>query len=171
MAANAKKYIAEALILLMKDHSIEEITVSELVKRAGVSRMTYYRYFDSKDEILEYYMHYIFNIFTQKEKKSDSPVPFGSAKHVQDSLTFFRQYGDFAKCIYQSGNDSIMLNMVNKYMQSQPGFNRGSTAKKYAFYYYAGALYNCYIEWVLEDFCTPVEELTRVICGMRGRMQ
>ncbi len=162
MAQNAKKYLAEALILLMKDKSMDEIRISELTKRAGVSRMSYYRYFSDKPEILEYYMHYIFGLFTQWEAENSQAV-FGSRQHIRDSLEFFRQYGDFARCIYNSGSDGIMLKTINTYMESQPGFRKNTPAKRYTLYYYAGALYNCYIQWVLEDFRTPVDKLTNIL--------
>lgn len=166
MRKNAKHYLAEALILLMKDSSIEEITVSDIVKRAGVSRMTYYRYFSAKEELLEFYMNYIFTLYMEQEQSYGKEVPFGSRKHLCDTLNFFREYGDFAKCIYHSGNDGIMLRMVNKYMKMQPDFHKDNSVKRFAFYCYAGAIYNCYMEWVLEDFATPVEKLTGIICGL-----
>lgn len=125
--------------------------------------MTYYRYFSDKEELLQFYMNYLFSLFMEQEAVSHAP--FGSREHVRDTLLFFRDYGDFARCIYRSGNDGIMLRMVNRYMAMQPGFETASAARRYAFYYYAGAIYNCYIEWALEDFATPVEELTGIICA------
>lgn len=162
MGQNAKKYLAEALILLMKDKSMDEIKINELTKRAGVSRMSYYRYFSDKSEIFEYYMHYIFGLFTQWEKEN-GVAPFGSKQHIRESLEFFRQYGDFARCIYNSGSDGIMLKTINTYMESQLEFRKSTPVLRYKLYYYAGALYNCYIQWVLEDFKTPVDKLTNIL--------
>ena len=42
----------EALLMLMKKKPFEEITVSELVLRAGVSRTTFYRNYSSIDQII-----------------------------------------------------------------------------------------------------------------------
>lgn len=162
MAQNAKKYLAEALIILMKDKPLDEIRVSELVKRAGVSRMSYYRYFSDKTEILEYYMHYLFERFTLWEEQKGR-APYGSRRHIRESLEYFKEYSDFAMCIYKSGNDGIMLRAVNRYMQLQPNFEKRSPEKKFALYYYAGAIYNCYIQWVLEGFKTPVDKLTNIL--------
>lgn len=57
MAANGSHELVTdsiytALLQLMKKHPYEEIKITDIVKRAGVSRMTYYRNFDTKDEIL-----------------------------------------------------------------------------------------------------------------------
>ncbi len=44
--------IETALILLMDEKEYEEITISELTRKAGVSRTAYYRNYESKDDIL-----------------------------------------------------------------------------------------------------------------------
>ena len=41
-----------ALILLMETKPYEKITITEITKKAGVSRMAYYRNYESKDDIL-----------------------------------------------------------------------------------------------------------------------
>ena len=49
----AGTYLAYALIDLMEKKPLEEISITELTKKAGVSRMSYYRSFNSKQHILE----------------------------------------------------------------------------------------------------------------------
>lgn len=48
----AKECIYTALLQLMEIKSYESITITDIVKRAGVSRMAYYRNYSSKDDIL-----------------------------------------------------------------------------------------------------------------------
>ena len=48
----AKECIVTALIELMKVRDYHSISITEITHKAGVSRMTYYRYFSSKEEIL-----------------------------------------------------------------------------------------------------------------------
>ena len=42
-----------ALMKLMTEKPIEKITISEIAKKAGVSRAAFYRNYDSKEEIIE----------------------------------------------------------------------------------------------------------------------
>lgn len=49
-----KECIADALIKLMEEHSIDKIKVQEITELAGVGRMTYFRYFNSKQEVLAF---------------------------------------------------------------------------------------------------------------------
>ena len=46
--------IAEALLNLMKEKPYSRISVSEICKRAGVSRQTFYTLFESKDNVIAY---------------------------------------------------------------------------------------------------------------------
>ena len=47
-----KSHIVHALMDLMKEKSYEEISISEITVRAGVSRVSYYRNYGSKEDIL-----------------------------------------------------------------------------------------------------------------------
>lgn len=48
-----RECIFTALLLLMEQMPYEDITITDITKKAGVSRMSYYRLYDSKDDILE----------------------------------------------------------------------------------------------------------------------
>ena len=48
-----KNYIFEALYELLSRRNINEINVSEICEKAGVSRMSFYRNFKSKDDLVE----------------------------------------------------------------------------------------------------------------------
>ena len=48
----AADYIYQALIELMKQKPYDRITITDITKKAGVSRMAYYRNYQEKDDIL-----------------------------------------------------------------------------------------------------------------------
>ena len=50
-----KEYIAESLLILMGTGSFEEIKNNEITAKAGVNRSTYYRNFQSKNDIVVFY--------------------------------------------------------------------------------------------------------------------
>lgn len=56
--ANAitRECIESALILLMQTKPFTDITVTDLTRKAGVSRTAYYRNYASKEDILSGYM-------------------------------------------------------------------------------------------------------------------
>ncbi len=50
-----KESIETALLFLLENKDLKQISVSELVRKAGVSRNAFYRNYKSKEEILENY--------------------------------------------------------------------------------------------------------------------
>lgn len=52
----SKGLLAEALLLLMKKKEYKDITVKDIAEKAGVSRLTFYRNFDSKENILAWHI-------------------------------------------------------------------------------------------------------------------
>lgn len=49
-----KESIETALLFLMEKKDLQQISISELVRKAGVSRNAFYRNYKSKEEILEH---------------------------------------------------------------------------------------------------------------------
>ncbi|MBQ8616176.1 MAG: TetR/AcrR family transcriptional regulator [Oscillospiraceae bacterium] len=47
-----RECIEAALVMLMKDHDFESISIMDIIRRAGVSRSAYYRNYSSKQDIL-----------------------------------------------------------------------------------------------------------------------
>lgn len=47
-----RESIEEALVLLMKDSDFASISITDIIKKAGVARSSYYRNYSSKEEIL-----------------------------------------------------------------------------------------------------------------------
>ena len=54
-----KNCIFTALTLLMEQQDYHSITITDIAKKAGVSRMTYYRTYSSKEDILIQYFNKI----------------------------------------------------------------------------------------------------------------
>ena len=69
-----RQCISEALIRLMETKAYEDISVTEICRMAGVSRMTYYRNYRSKREIFSDYMKMIVDEFVRVQKAKDLKV-------------------------------------------------------------------------------------------------
>lgn len=67
--------IFEALMILLQQKRYEDITVSEITSKAGVSRMTYYRTYSSKEDIIIQYFKEKVNALLEKEPEiGDEPT-------------------------------------------------------------------------------------------------
>lgn len=159
---NGKIYIAEALLSLMQSKSLQDISVKELVKKAGVSRMTYYRYFSSKEEIISNYLDYVLSEYEILVEHSKS-ASFHSYEHILSSLLFFQKYKTFAISLRTAGMEGMLLDAINNYVRQQSSFSADKPVRSYSYYFYAGAFFNIYMQWILEDTITPATEIASII--------
>lgn len=159
---SAKNCLAEALITMMQTENIEDIHIKDLVEKAGVSRMSYYRYFSSKTEILIYYMEYILKEYENTVEKNTKHF-FQSYDHILESLIFFKNYKEFALCLERSHLSYILMDSLNTYIEKQNSFDKTKAVRSYPFYYYAGALYNIYMQWIKNDSKDAPEKLASII--------
>lgn len=63
--ALVSEYIEEALLLLLEKKEYKAITISEICQKAGVTRMSFYRNFEGKDDILRRWMISITDSFIE----------------------------------------------------------------------------------------------------------
>ncbi len=73
-----KQYITEALLLLMKEKEFGQIRINEITARAGVNRASFYRNFDSKEDVLQQYLR------TQFDKQFQAVALAGKLRTVRD---------------------------------------------------------------------------------------
>lgn len=153
--------IAKALIQLLDKNKLEEITITALVKVANVSRMTFYKYYVNKQEVLVDYMYEMMHEYMKETKQRTDIGAFREYKHICHSLKFFRQYADEISILVHAGMYGIIINAVNDYMDSY--VLPVSKYTKYELYYYAGALCNVFIKWIEMGMIEKPEEIARIV--------
>ena len=69
-----KECIVKSLVSLMKEKEFKNISITEITKKAGVSRMAYYRNYNFKEDILNDYMTTLIEDYKNKrEENKDNP--------------------------------------------------------------------------------------------------
>ena len=93
--------IGEAIVELMKRETLDKITVSQIAKKAGISRMTYYHYYDSKVNAIEDYLREIIDqyatFFIIMERQGLYSVLVNAVNHFMVEL-----YSDHKDMIYRA---------------------------------------------------------------------
>lgn len=153
--------IAKSLLKLMEEKSFEKITITEVVNNANVSRMTFYKYYKSKQEVLSDYMYEIVNEYMQETKVRSDIGNFRDYKHICHCFGFFKQYSPFISTLIHANMHAVIINALNDYMDTYvlPTSQYG----RYELYYYSGALCNIYIKWIESGLKETPEEIARMI--------
>ncbi|WP_052447432.1 TetR/AcrR family transcriptional regulator [Clostridium polynesiense] len=153
--------IAEALIELMDTHNIESITVTDIIKRAGVSRRTYYNYFKSKAEVLSKYLQEIVAEYIKETRTRTDIGGFNDYAHICHCFQFFQKYHTFVSTLMKANLYSILINALNQYMEVY--VLPDSSYSRYELFYYAGALSNTYVKWIEGGMKESPEEIAKVV--------
>ncbi len=153
--------IARNLIQLMESKALDDITITELVKKANVSRMTFYKYYKSKQEVLSDYMYELVNNYVQDTKKRKNIGSFHEFKRICHCFEFFKQYSPLIKILVNAHMYSVIINAVNNYMDTY--VLPVSHYSRYELYYYGGALCNTYIKWIESGMIEAPEEIAKMV--------
>lgn len=63
----SRHYITEALFKLMESTPYKDITVSDISKKAGVGRATFYRYFTCKEDVVSFFFEHTKSEFGKEQ--------------------------------------------------------------------------------------------------------
>lgn len=146
----SRSYLVQALFKLMDEYEYEGISVSDLCRKAGVGRATFYRYFKRKEDVLVYY----FDHNTREFRFGQRYFPRCREDYVRlvaDVLERFRNNKEPFRLIRQAHLEYLYLDYLNNnfaelFEKEYPGQSR------YLPYLYAGMLFNFSMAW-LDDGC------------------
>ena len=159
----AKNCIMDALLQLMHTKDYEQISISELTRKAGVSRMSYYRNYNSKDSILSDYMYHILKEYTNELQGPSFRSDFQTYEHILRSLKYLKKYKDYVLCLKKANRSEILLKGLDLYMLYVTETLNKSNLEKYQLYYYSGALYNIFMHWLEDDMKEDIEVIASII--------
>ncbi|MGN1401368.1 MAG: TetR/AcrR family transcriptional regulator [Bacillus sp. (in: firmicutes)] len=156
----SKDCIATALIKLMKQKNYEDITVTDICHTAGVSRVTYYRNYKSKEDIITQYLQELTYQFDQEVNSLNASKDV--YKWVLAYFRFWMKHRGFLICLEESRLSYLMLLHINSHISSL-----SKTAKqKYVGYCIVGSLHNMLLEWMKEGISESPEELAKIVCDI-----
>lgn len=155
----AKNCISTALIKLMGEKDYEDITITDIAKKAGVSRVTYYRNYTSKEDIIIKHFDEINHQFHKRVQKLD-PI-----NNMYECLVNFFQiwlkHSDFLLCLIKGNLTYLLLDSVNNFTRSSL-----NSAHKYHAFFYTGSIHNILFEWVKDGAKESAEEMAAILCDM-----
>jgi len=157
-----KESIETALLLLMKENEYRDISISDIVKRAGVSRTAYYRNYRSKEDILNKHLETVVKAITNKmDFTTYSEDDFGFWHSIFSQV---RNYSDIFLILIRADFEGIILSSINKIMLDDIPSDIISTKEKYDIYFWSGAVYNILSEWITSGMRESDEEMAQICC-------
>lgn len=148
-----------SLLYLIGKTPYERITITQLCKKAGVSRMAFYGNFTSKDEILK---SIITGLQRQLIDRVGSPFRQPVTKDWYIGLfELLKENADVLQRIFEAGFQSKYLELINEILQS---YEYTETEDIYLRLIWCGGIVNAVIYW-LSNGLKETPEMMAEMCG------
>ena len=162
--ATTRKKIEAALIALMNEKDFADITITDITKEAGVSRLAYYRNYDSKEDILSGYLQNV-------------TAEFYNAFRVYDAIRETRElwYAIFGKVkehaeelhlLIRAGFSAKILQEYVKGINAPFGDIENNPELYYSNCYWVGALHCMTQEWLMRGMKEPIDQMVEIGVSM-----
>jgi AcrR family transcriptional regulator len=147
---DTKDFITTAILQMLTKESLSTLTVSQVCKRAGVSRMAFYRNFDGLEQILyAYYQPKIAAVFDVIRQNSQVSAKFDS------HLEFFNTFGDDLLSSIDRGFEPIIqrifIEEIKKFYAAD--------SDGYLITFMSAGVYAIWRKWLLDGQQKPLKEI------------
>lgn len=145
--------ISLSLYILIQKNEYSDITVQDICNKAHVSRMSFYRYFNNKDDILIAYCDQKFEEFFNTFTKKNNPTLEFFAFSIFD---FFKKYERQLKILKKANKQQLLIDRFNSYANylfsniksDNFHFNKSNPT---LVPFFTGGLFNVLMSWIDND--------------------
>lgn len=161
----SRRWIAEALLQILEEKPYQEITISEVAARADLSRRTFYRHFETLDDVVDYEIQTLCDEFIagfeiETHRKGDL---------IQATEQFFRFWADKRSVLrLLSGSNRVAFpqQMFLDTVYEKRLIQMETTPPKESHYMYRfaiGGLWNMLLQWAADDDPPTPTEMGQIV--------
>lgn len=159
----SKRWLIDALFQLMNKQPFQKISITEITDKAGVSRLTYYRNFTSKEDIILTYFDQEFDEFF-KQYLIPNNKTMSIHEGIESVFTYWKKGADKIKLLIRDGLTYLISTPFQGYLQ-QCADNRIIIHKydenQRAFI--EGGMFFLLLHWVKNDCLQTPNELAVIV--------
>ena len=137
-----KKQILTALLDLLKEKPLSDISVSELTSKAEIGRVSFYRNYQNKEDILKEESNRLIKEWGRLYESNPESTPESLFPSLFD---FYRDHREFYTILYNAGMSSIMMETIISTIQIMPEM---PNLEAYMKSFWAYGIYGWMLEWI-----------------------
>lgn len=161
-----KTSITEALLELLHQKSISEITITEIISKANVARASFYRNYKSKDDVLMTLVDDILEDF--RDKAEYDLADCYTLHHVIRCFQYFKRFRRYVLDLYKFGYGVGLLEKLNAFHEDNAKTVTMNQIEKYRLYIFIGALFDTSITWLKNGAVESIEDIAELFCHELG---
>lgn len=153
--------IQTATIELMKTKKYEDITVTEIINKSGVSRMGFYRNYKEKDGVIEDLILTLFQR-TVEEIETVRPLNLSTYNIIETVLVNFQKYADYMSLFLDQKLDYLILECYKKAFYALYDGTRLTPMRRYYNEMFIANLYSLEMSWIRSGMKESPERLAKI---------
>lgn len=179
---NTAKKMDKALISLLEEKQFEYITISEICKRAGVNRSTFYLHYENTvdlldetarvllDDFMSYFSVDMKEITIKFKESSLDELNFISDKYLKPYLSYIRDNKNVFLTVLEH-SVSFRFNEIYKRLYENifnpvlDRYNYPVEDRKYAMMFYLNGITAIVTEWMKDGCKKTIAEVSKIIYG------
>jgi AcrR family transcriptional regulator len=167
IAIQSRKWLTDALLSLMEEKAFKHISITEIAEKADLSRRTFYRSFETKEDIL---IHHADELYSEFLQLLDREADRRFTVIVKLYFEFWQQHKHFLGLLRQSEMLSFMMNQytrlfpkVFQLVKADHPLAHNEEALSYAMAFSAGGLLSILLKWAEDGMDKTAEELMQLM--------
>ncbi len=170
MLHQTREWIFEALLLLLETTPYDKINITNITKKAGVARQTFYRNYKSKDEIIIKYLDDVFKerlLILKKLHDNNSndalnDLFFADLKKHRESLLKIIKAVPYYLILEHL--EKLIKNLVSLYKKEHTNIDQlNELHYKYSIKYQIAGSFTIIVDWLRNDAPLSFEEMRTII--------
>ena len=149
--------IADALFRLMKRKPFQQITVTEICSEAAVGRKTFYRNFELREDVIDFWL----DLRCQECREVLLPVP--TEEQLYHYCIFLKKHMDVLIVLYQNGLHPMVEKKFSVFMpDTMPLWSENPVEQEYRSQYIIAGIDAIIRVWVTRGFQESIDEIVEI---------
>lgn len=165
IALQSKRMLINGLLQLMTTNDFSMITVTQICQEADLSRRTFYRLYESKEELLSDYLASLSENF--KNIVSES-IPKNYLEVAKVYFSFWKQHEDFLSLLKRNNMIGVIYSTSSEmapivFQMVKPNIKMEADLLSFALSYSLGGLNGMLIQWVEGGMKLSSDQLATIL--------
>ena len=148
-----RESITEALLILMKQKPFAQINITEIVQKAGVGRVTFYRNYNSKEDVLVSALNEAATAWWYGFQAT------GRTDYVEALFEHCLTVKDIALLLYEQGMMHLLFQNVHDLLGPEDGDSEFLSYQKSCL---SGCVFGVLNEWIRRGMDDPPEKMSEL---------
>lgn len=150
--------MSDALFALMERKSFAQISITEICEEAGVGRKTFYRNFDTKEDIISFRL----DVLRDDYEKGLLGIPM--ERRLGYHLGFLKLHNEELICLYRQGLSPMVNEIFSAFLpKTMPVWSEDPIEQMYRSEYVSAGVNAVVKTWITREFQESVEDVIALV--------